>query len=121
MTNFLCGSFAFGLVVGWIAYRTLRRSATSGLSDIATVIGAVGGGAVTALFPAGSDAFGAYAIGLAVGFFAYLVTAVVIAGKTSGLSPVGEWLGTSDPAATPPARRPPTDTVSPDPMPPIPE
>ena len=67
------GAFCFGLVVGWITYRTLRRRADQvGLTDIATVLGAVGGGAVTGLFDQ-PDLFGAYAIGLAVGFFGYLV------------------------------------------------
>ena len=33
------GALCFGIVIGWICYRTIRRSSTSGLSDIATVIG----------------------------------------------------------------------------------
>ncbi len=69
----LTGAFCFGLVIGWITSRTLLRSTEPvKLSDIATVIGAVGGGGVTALFK-GEDLFGMYAIGLAVGFFLYLV------------------------------------------------
>lgn len=68
----LLGAFAFGVVMGWITYRTLRRSQTSGLGDIATVLGAVGGAAVTALFEKGNGSFGAYCIGLALGFFFYL-------------------------------------------------
>ncbi len=71
----LVGALAFGVVMGWVTYRTLRRAQTSGLSDIATVIGAVGGAAVTALFPKETGAFGAYCVGLAVGFFAYLAAA----------------------------------------------
>jgi NhaP-type Na+/H+ or K+/H+ antiporter len=71
------GSLAFGLVVGWITYRTLVRITPSGLNDIATVIGAVGGAAVTALFPKESGAFGAYCIGLAIGFFGYLIVAIM--------------------------------------------
>jgi NhaP-type Na+/H+ or K+/H+ antiporter len=36
MVNF--GAAAFGLVIGWVTYRTLRRSSdATGLSDIATV------------------------------------------------------------------------------------
>ena len=69
------GAFAFGLVIGWTTYRTLRRHNT-GLGDIATVIGAVGGAAVTALFPAETGAFGAYCIGLALGFFGYVIVAL---------------------------------------------
>ncbi|MFC1403364.1 MULTISPECIES: hypothetical protein [Streptacidiphilus] len=71
------GAGCFGLVIGWITYRTLRRR-TDGvaLSDIATVVGAVGGGAVAALFDS-PDLFGCYAIGLAAGFFGYLVAATL--------------------------------------------
>jgi len=37
------GALFFGLAVGWISYRTLRLTAgTNVLSDIATIIGAVG-------------------------------------------------------------------------------
>jgi len=84
------GALLFGVVVGWVAYRTLRRSAASGLSDIATVIGAVGGAAITGLFPALTDLFGSYCIGLAIGFFGYLITAIFVAPKGAGVS---EWLG----------------------------
>lgn len=69
------GAVCFGLVIGWVTYRTLRRTGeTVALSNIATVIGAVGGGAVTALFDT-AVLFGWYSIGLAVGFFLYLVLA----------------------------------------------
>jgi uncharacterized membrane protein YeaQ/YmgE (transglycosylase-associated protein family) len=70
------GALCFGLVIGWVTYRTLRRrSETVALSDIATVIGAVGGAAVTGLFK-DQALFGAYCIGLAIGFFLYLIIAV---------------------------------------------
>lgn len=92
------GAFAFGLVVGWITYRTLRRTETKGISDIAAVIGAVGGGLVTKLFPEGGSLFGAYGIGLAVGFFVYLIASVLLASKTGTLAAVNEWLG--DPTPT---------------------
>lgn len=68
----LVGALCFGLVIGWVTYRTLRFSTVSGLSDIATVIGAVGGAAITGLFQKESGAFGLYCIGLALGFFLYL-------------------------------------------------
>jgi hypothetical protein len=84
------GAVCFGLVIGWVAYRTIRRSKVAGLSDLATVIGAVGGGAVTGLFPEKSSLFGLYCIGLAVGFFGYLVTAIMLAPKGES---VNEWLG----------------------------
>jgi hypothetical protein len=69
------GAICFGVVIGWITYRTLRRRAGSaGISDIATVLGAVGGGAVTSVFKSQS-LFGAYSIGLTLGFFGYFVIA----------------------------------------------
>ncbi|GIF17343.1 NhaP-type Na+/H+ or K+/H+ antiporter [Actinoplanes tereljensis] len=67
------GSVCFGLVIGFITYRTLvHTNDKASISDLAAVIAAVGGGAVTALFPEGTEAFGYYAIGLAVGVAAYL-------------------------------------------------
>ena len=66
------GAVFFGIVVGWVTYRTLvRRTDAVVLEDIATVIGAVGGAAVVGLYD-DKTLFGLYAIGLAVGFFAYL-------------------------------------------------
>ena len=83
------GAFCFGFVVGWITYRTLRRKeGAAALSDISTVIGAVGGAAVTALFKS-EDLFGLYSIGLAAGFFAYLVISFKVYGKAN----VGQWMG----------------------------
>ena len=75
------GALFFGLVIGWISYRTLRLTAgTSVLSDIATIVGAVGGAAVTAVLK--SDVlFGLYCLGLALGFFAYLGYGVYVYGK----------------------------------------
>jgi hypothetical protein len=70
---FNAGAVCFGVVVGWITYRTLRRSDTTSISDIASVIGAVGGAAVLGIFDRG-DSFAWYAIGLAAGFFGYLLT-----------------------------------------------
>lgn len=72
------GAFCFGLVIGWVTYRTLRRTGeTVALSNIATVIGAVGGGAVTALFNT-KELFGWYSIGLMVGFFFYLILGATV-------------------------------------------
>lgn len=86
------GAFAFGLVVGWLTYRTLRHAETSGLSDIATVIGAVGGAAVTALFPGANGSFGAYCFGLAIGFFGYVIVALR-RGETNVLGDQGRPAG----------------------------
>jgi uncharacterized membrane protein YeaQ/YmgE (transglycosylase-associated protein family) len=82
----LIGALCFGIIVGWITYRTLRRQGeTVALSNIATVIGAIGGGAVTALFKS-PELFGYYSIGLFFGFFGYLVLGNTLL-KDSG------WLG----------------------------
>ncbi len=78
------GAFSFGLILGWFVYYLNRyRTGDVQFSDIATVLAAVGGAAVINLFPAGSDLFGAYGIGLAVGFFGYflLLIALVSASK----------------------------------------
>jgi hypothetical protein len=93
---FNLGAFFFGLVIGWVTYRTLRRTKTNGLSDIATVIGAVGGAAILKLFPAETNAFGAYSIGLAVGFFAYLIISGYVetrASKNKAFKRVSRFLG----------------------------
>ncbi len=80
------GAVCFGLVVGWVTYRTLRRATEKvAISDVATVIGAVGGAAVTTTF-AGPELFGWYSIGLAAGFFGYLFFAVTVLKDTEWLS-----------------------------------
>jgi|SRR5829696_995699 len=69
------GAWCFGVVVGWITYRTLvRKEGGANISDIAAVVAAVGGGVITNLFVAGTLLFGWYSIGLTVGFFGYLIS-----------------------------------------------
>jgi hypothetical protein len=85
------GALSFGAVIGWVTSRTLRRSTPGGLTDIATVLGAVGGAAITGLFKPETDAFGYYCIGLLGGFALYLVIAIVIARREG--QPIGDWLG----------------------------
>ena len=81
------GAICFGLVLGWVTYRTLRRkSGGAALSDISAVIGALGGGAITALFQP-PDIFGAYCVGLAFGFFGYFIVGIFV-DKGS----VGSWM-----------------------------
>ena len=83
------GALAFGLVIGWVTYRTLRKTnETVALSNIATVIGAVGGAAVTSLFDS-QGLFAAYCIGLAIGFFLYLILGATVFSNTG-------WLGSGD-------------------------
>src|SRR6266404_360014 len=70
----LAGAFSFGIVIGWYVYYINRyRKSEVQLTDLVTLIGVLGGGAILAIFPAASALFGAYGVGLAVGFFAYFV------------------------------------------------
>lgn len=75
----LLGAGGFGAVVGWYVYYINRyRQGDVQLSDVVTLVGAIGGAAIMALFPAKSDLFGAYGIGLAVGFFGYFFALIVM-------------------------------------------
>lgn len=90
MTIASIGAGFFGLVVGWLTYRTLRRKeGNTVLSDLSTVVGVVGGGAVTGLFKE-PQLFGAYSIGLAVGFFSYFVVSLALEGKKKTVVWMGE-------------------------------
>jgi hypothetical protein len=75
----LLGAGGFGAMIGWYVYYVNRyRTGDVQLSDLTTVIGVIGGGAVLALFPARTDLFGAYGIGLFVGFFSYFITLLIL-------------------------------------------
>ena len=75
----LLGAAGFGAVVGWYLYYVNRyRKDEIKLADVVTLIGAIGGAAIMTLFPAKTDLFGAYGIGLAVGFFGYFVVLLVM-------------------------------------------
>src|SRR2546430_481404 len=77
----LYGAAAFGVLLGWYVYYINRyRKSDVQLTDIVTLIGVLGGGAVLALFPARSDLFGAYGVGLFVGFFSYFLALIVLVG-----------------------------------------
>ena len=68
----LAGALGFGMVIGWYVYYINRyRKTEVQLTDLVTLVGVLGGAAILAIFPAGSALFGAYGIGLAVGFFLY--------------------------------------------------
>jgi hypothetical protein len=70
----LVGAFAFGLLVGWYVYYINRyRKGDVQWSDLVTLVGIIGGTAVLSLFPQGTALFGAYGVGLAVGFFGYFI------------------------------------------------
>jgi hypothetical protein len=75
----LYGAGAFGTVIGWYIYyinRHRREDVTA--TDLVTLIGIIGGTAVLALFPAQSDLFGAYGVGLAIGFFGYFLIMILL-------------------------------------------
>ena len=75
----LLGAGGFGLLIGWYVYMINRyRHGDVQLSDLVTLIGVIGGTAVLALFPARTDLFGAYGIGLAVGFFLYFLVLIIL-------------------------------------------
>ncbi len=77
----LLGAGGFGVIIGWYLYYINRyRRAEVQLSDLVTVVGILGGGAVLALFPARTDLFGAYGIGLFTGFFSYFFVLLILVG-----------------------------------------
>jgi hypothetical protein len=97
------GAFCFGVTIGYITYRTLVRTEKPVVSDIATVIGAVGGAAVTGLFdPRQGDAFGWYSIGLLTGIAAFFLLFLALNGrrKTAVVMLAGD-IGRHDPAPEP--------------------
>lgn len=68
------GAVGFGTIIGWLVYYINRyRTGDVQFSDLATVIGIIGGGAILTLFPEGTDLFGGYGIGLFIGFFSYFL------------------------------------------------
>jgi hypothetical protein len=77
----LLGAGGFGALVGWyVYYINRRRKGDVQISDLVTLIGVLGGAAVLALFPAQTDLFGAYGIGLFCGFFGYFLVLVMLVG-----------------------------------------
>jgi len=109
----LWGAGCFGAFIGWYLYYINRhRKSEVQIGDLVTVIGVIGGGAVLALFPAKSDLFGAYGIGLAVGFFGYFVVLIVLVGFSQNFGmdwfldgrrkrPTGEFYIPGDVASSP--------------------
>ncbi|UBU10178.1 hypothetical protein [Nonomuraea gerenzanensis] len=96
MAMAVVGAVCFGLVIGWIAYGTLRRRrAGNGVTELAAVLAAVGGGLVTALLGL-SEVFGGYAVGLAVGFFGYLALVTLVPGSPWAGEPVKRPTDTYD-------------------------
>jgi len=70
MVQFLVvGAACFGAVVGWLACRVNQDTPKVDVKWLASMMGVIAGGAVTALFDSKSAMFGTYCIGLAMGFF----------------------------------------------------
>jgi hypothetical protein len=75
----LAGAGAFGALIGWYTYYINRyRTAEIQLNDLVTLVGVLGSGAILALFPAATDLFGAYGIGLFIGFFGYFIIVAIL-------------------------------------------
>ncbi len=88
----LVGALCFGIAIGYITYRTLARTTDkASITDLAAVIGAVGGGTVTTLFgSANGKMFAFYSIGLVAGMVSYLTLSLLLRGKdTTGTVVLG--------------------------------
>jgi len=90
-SNFqIVGAFGFGLLIGWYVYYINRyRKSEVQLSDLVTLIGVLGGGAILVIFPAKSDLFGAYGLGLATGYFLYFLALVILVSKSDNFT--SDW------------------------------
>jgi len=83
----LFGAWGFGALIGWYVYYINRyRKGDIKLSDLVTLIGVLGGTSILTLFPASTDLFGAYGIGLACGFFGYFAALNVYVAISSNFS-----------------------------------
>jgi len=80
------GAVCFGAVLGWLTYFTIRYKKEHGLSDLSAVIAALGGGAILHLFSKESEAFSWYSMGLAIGFFGYVLVLLLIGALSRSLT-----------------------------------
>jgi len=86
------GALCFGLVIGWFTYFVNRhRAGPISINDVASIIGALGGSAVLGLFPAKTALFGAYGVGLAIGFFGYFALLVIMVWRQKERGWTFEW------------------------------
>jgi hypothetical protein len=85
------GVLCFGAVLGYVTYRMLiRTTANAAISDLATVVSAVGGGLAAAFAAPETDLFGWYGVGLAGGFLVYGVGFYLFNGKENFAKTMGE-------------------------------
>jgi hypothetical protein len=73
MNTDIFGAFIFGLVIGYITYRTLIHAKRTAIGEISGVIAVIGGGVITAEFISDIGAFTGYAVGLAVSIPIFMV------------------------------------------------
>ena len=86
----LLGAGGLGFVIGWYVYFTNRyRKSDAQLSDTVSVIGAIVRASVTALFPAKSELFGAYGIGLFAVFFWYFMALLILVSRSQNFD--ADW------------------------------
>ncbi|MFD9738171.1 hypothetical protein [Umezawaea sp. NPDC059074] len=85
------GALVFGLVVGFITYRTLVRTADkAAVTDLVAVVGVIGGGVVTNLYDPAGDPFAWYAIGLALGMAVFFLAYWKMNGKKALAKVMGD-------------------------------
>ena len=83
----LIGALLFGTIIGWYVYLINQyRKGDVQLSDLAALIGVIGGSAVLALFDREGGLFGAYGIGLAIGFFSYFLSLIVMVSRSDNFN-----------------------------------
>lgn len=83
----LVGAGCFGAIIGWYVYYINRyRKGDVQLGDLVTLIGVLGGGTVLTLFPASTDLFGGYGIGLFFGFFGYFIVLIIMVSVTDNFN-----------------------------------
>ncbi|MFZ2998833.1 MAG: hypothetical protein WA071_00660 [Undibacterium umbellatum] len=69
----IIGAGCFGTVIEWVLRFVLAHSQEVTVSSLGTIVSAVGGAAITALFDRGGDMFAGYSVGLACGFFLHVL------------------------------------------------
>lgn len=85
------GAGCFGAIIGWFVYYINRhRKGDVQFSDLTTVVGIIGGAGITQLFGGGNATlFGAYGIGLSVGFFGYFLLLLLLVRRSANFD--SDW------------------------------
>ena len=85
----LLGAAGFGFLMGWQLYFLNRYRKEVTLLDLGSVVSVLAGAAILALFPAGTELFGAYGLGLFLGFFSYFVVLVLLVAHSDSFT--ADW------------------------------